>query len=199
MYPSERMDQLVYDLIEQYEAEILPSGLLLLDLWMRGYGVLHIAEVVKQRQMQVCYWLYDAEGNAVPEPCVFFFINPAGHWVPYEIERHTLGHHLFADLDTIKGELTITDARSQAALAYFADGWADVLRLQGWVGGAEKRISQPQPWPEHEAEPQPPAVETLWDWVDEYGKCTATDNCWVEPDGVCEHGHQSWLLELGLI
>lgn len=29
--------------------------------------------------------------------------------------------------------------------------------------------------------------------------CDATDGCTVEPDGVCEHGHPSWLLYLGLI
>jgi hypothetical protein len=29
--------------------------------------------------------------------------------------------------------------------------------------------------------------------------CEATDGCMVEPDGVCEHGHPSWLLQLGLI
>lgn len=27
----------------------------------------------------------------------------------------------------------------------------------------------------------------------------ATDGCTVEPDGVCPHGHPSWLLRLGLI
>jgi hypothetical protein len=29
--------------------------------------------------------------------------------------------------------------------------------------------------------------------------CEATDGCWVEPDGYCEHGCPSWLLKLGLI
>ena len=32
-----------------------------------------------------------------------------------------------------------------------------------------------------------------------YGLAEATDGCVIEPDGVCEHGHPSWLLELGLI
>jgi hypothetical protein len=27
----------------------------------------------------------------------------------------------------------------------------------------------------------------------------ATDGCTVEPDGYCEHGHQSWLLRLHYI
>lgn len=47
-------------------------------------------------------------------------------------------------------------------------------------------------------ESQAPDVETLMEW-DEEGGCEATDGCWVEPDGVCPHGCQSWLLVLGLI
>ncbi|MCJ2072960.1 hypothetical protein MKK75_29905 [Methylobacterium sp. J-030] len=27
----------------------------------------------------------------------------------------------------------------------------------------------------------------------------ATDSCRVEPDGICEHGHPSWLRRLGVI
>ena len=43
-----------------------------------------------------------------------------------------------------------------------------------------------------------PDVDTLEEWMDDCG-CEATDGCWVEPDGVCEHGHPSWLLVLGMI
>ena len=43
-----------------------------------------------------------------------------------------------------------------------------------------------------------PTVAQLEEWMDE-GGCETTDGCWVEPDGTCEHGCQSWLLELGLI
>lgn len=49
-----------------------------------------------------------------------------------------------------------------------------------------------------EATPTPPDLETLMQWESE-GMCEATDGCVVEPDGRCEHGHPSWLLELGLI
>ncbi len=35
-------------------------------------------------------------------------------------------------------------------------------------------------------------------WADE-GWAYATDGCHVEPDGICPHGHPSWLLRLGLI
>lgn len=45
----------------------------------------------------------------------------------------------------------------------------------------------------------PPSIEELIAWEFEDGGCEATDGCWVEPDGMCEHGHPSWLLVLGLI
>jgi len=43
-----------------------------------------------------------------------------------------------------------------------------------------------------------PRTEQLQEWLEEDG-AEATDGCWVEPDGSCEHGQPSWLLELGLI
>ena len=43
-----------------------------------------------------------------------------------------------------------------------------------------------------------PDEETLSAW-DVEGIAEATDGCTVEPDGVCEHGCQSWLLALSLI
>jgi hypothetical protein len=200
MKQAEFMDQFVYELIEHYEAEVLPSGLIYLELSMYGYGVLVIEEKIKHKQMCVCYWLYDAQGHPVPEPQILFYLGDDGHWIPYEFTRHTAGHKAFALLDTELGELIVTDANNQEALAHYTDLWAEVLRTQGWVGGAEKTITQPQEWPEEEDAPSmPPTVEELWEWVDEYGKCTATDGCWVSPAGVCEHGYRSWLLEWGLI
>jgi hypothetical protein len=44
-----------------------------------------------------------------------------------------------------------------------------------------------------------PTVAQLEEWLDEGGGCEATDGCWVEADGVCEHGHPSWLLRLGWV
>ena len=43
-----------------------------------------------------------------------------------------------------------------------------------------------------------PDTETLEEWMSD-GGCEATDGCWVEPDGYCEHGCDSWLVKLGLI
>ena len=55
-----------------------------------------------------------------------------------------------------------------------------------------ERASWPAPT---EAEPD---LEEVQEWEDE-GGCEATDGCWVEPDGTCEHGHPSWMLRMGLI
>jgi hypothetical protein len=44
-----------------------------------------------------------------------------------------------------------------------------------------------------------PSLEELQRQVEEDGGCEATDGCFVEPDGTCDHGQPSWLLALGLI
>ena len=46
--------------------------------------------------------------------------------------------------------------------------------------------------------PPVPDLEQIEEWMDE-GGCEATDGCWVEPDGTCEHGCESWAIVLGLI
>lgn len=43
-----------------------------------------------------------------------------------------------------------------------------------------------------------PTFSELKEW-DESGDSFATDGCSTEPDGVCEHGHPSWLLYLGYL
>jgi len=43
-----------------------------------------------------------------------------------------------------------------------------------------------------------PDTETMQEWVSE-GIAEASDGCTVEPDGICPHGAESWLLILGMI
>lgn len=43
-----------------------------------------------------------------------------------------------------------------------------------------------------------PSFRQLEKWTFD-SVCKATDGCRIEPDGVCQHGHPSWLLALGLI
>lgn len=61
---------------------------------------------------------------------------------------------------------------------------------------AVKQEHKKSRWPEPTTER--PDIETLEEW-DFDGGCAATDGCWVEADGVCQHGHPSWLLRLGFI
>ncbi len=44
----------------------------------------------------------------------------------------------------------------------------------------------------------PPTVRTMEVWMFN-GIAISTDGCRTEPDGTCQHGHQSWLLVLGYI
>jgi hypothetical protein len=44
-----------------------------------------------------------------------------------------------------------------------------------------------------------PSPEELLRQLQEDGGGEATDGCWVEPDGHCNHGTPSWLLALCLI
>jgi hypothetical protein len=50
---------------------------------------------------------------------------------------------------------------------------------------------------EPEATPKP-TMQELEEW-DRDGGCFTPCGCWVEPDGTCEHGQESWLLKLGWI
>lgn len=50
----------------------------------------------------------------------------------------------------------------------------------------------------HKATMKTPSFPTLERWSDN-GAARATDGCKVESDGVCQHGHNSWLIVLGLI
>lgn len=45
---------------------------------------------------------------------------------------------------------------------------------------------------------RPPSIKRLEEWMSDCG-CEAIDGCWVEPDGVCPHGFDSWLLAMGMI
>lgn len=99
-------------------------------------------------------------------------------------------------LEELVGEMS-------AAQIMAVPGVADALReeLNNAVLAAleEERPLDPRDesrWPEPEEEE--PDDATLEAWV--YDSIVeATDGCTVEPDGMCEHGHPSWLLRMGLI
>lgn len=60
------------------------------------------------------------------------------------------------------------------------------LRVKSWVAGhPEPTVAEP-------------TVDELADMAND-SSAEATDGCWVEQDGTCEHGHPSWLIRMGLI
>ena len=69
------------------------------------------------------------------------------------------------------------------------------MPLERYPGVPAEQPKKPR-WPQPTQ--SPPDVHVLCDW-EMSGGCEATDGCWVEPDGICEHGHQSWLLHMGMI
>ena len=55
-------------------------------------------------------------------------------------------------------------------------------------------MSYPEP-----TEPTP-SMDEIEDMVFDVIWCRCTDGCEpIEPDGTCEHGYPSWLLQLGII
>lgn len=73
--------------------------------------------------------------------------------------------------------------------------------MTGCGHSAEWRGTSPNDKPKEQEVPdddEQPSTEQLEEWLNDSG-CEATDGCWVEPDGICEHGKQSWLRVLGMI
>ena len=61
-----------------------------------------------------------------------------------------------------------------------------------------KSEPESRPCPDRCPEASTPSDEQLCEWMMD-GVCEAVDGCRVEPDGTCEHGSPSWLLQLGMI
>jgi hypothetical protein len=53
--------------------------------------------------------------------------------------------------------------------------------------------------PEYDDDTDAPDVNEVIEMMADDDGCEATDGCWVEPDGHCEHGNPSWALAYGLI
>ena len=67
----------------------------------------------------------------------------------------------------------------------------------------DEEKAEPGPIPAGNGQDPEPTVDTPSMGEAEYwvmdGVCEATDGCTVEPDGVCPHGHPSWLIAMGVI
>jgi hypothetical protein len=74
-----------------------------------------------------------------------------------------------------------------------------VLTPSGSVRKLTDGINRTDSHPDYKAvDTKQPGAATMNRWIDS-GIARATDGCKVEPDGVCQHGHPSWILILGYI
>lgn len=134
---------------------------------------------------------------------VWLFVDGQGEWIPYQIQRPSVGTRRFGSVTVDNRQLQVADAANQAALARYCDSWAFHLRAQGWLDQAVQRpYAEPTAiatlqWPEPTV--AVPDLATLEAWLWEDGGCEASDGCWVEVDGVCPHGHPAWLRRLGYL
>jgi hypothetical protein len=160
--------------------------------------------------------------DLTPDPAVVFFTGyrpteaGGGLWAPMEVNQVFGGWALYAELDD-RGWVVLHDPVAQAELAAECEQvFARNLARHGWLRWGQRsqaaiqlasqlvgKTAEMQPEMHEGQWPQPtagePSPETLEEWIDGDGACAATDGCWVELDGVCPHGHPSWLLRLGLI
>ena len=160
-----------------------------LRLDMKGFDRLIIKRVSKNLVSVGHY--FEQGDNLIGDPEIIFFTG-YDEWVPIEISQALGGYRIYATLSPGGESLAFVDLLNQASLALFTKDWAENIKAQGWLENSIK-------WEPRNQDRSPmPDLDTLIAWADE-GVCEATDGCIVETDGVCPHGCNSWLLELGLI
>jgi hypothetical protein len=157
-----------------------------------------VIEVIAHRRIAVAHY-FEQNGDLIPDPSMTFFVTDAGQWAPIGITQVIGGSRSYVKLTADGGDVDhCHDPAGQADAAAFADTWARNIAALGWLARAtcQHCYLRPGTWPEPTT--AEPAQETLMEWAVLDGDCEATDGCHVEPDGVCPHGHPSWLIRLGL-
>ena len=144
---------------------------------------------------------FEMNGDLVPDPSITFFVTGTGAWAPIGVEQAIGSRRSYVRMTDDATGIAADDADGQADLAEFAEIWAQNIEAQGWlehatVKRAPASLARLRPEPTTEQ----PDMDTLMEWAIFDGDCEATDGCCpIEPDGVCPHGHPSWLLRLGMI
>lgn len=195
---TRQLAKYVRELWERHDVDHANYGSRLVLTINDGGDMLIIEEREGHRVVSIRYMSLTPDGRRFCELEILVYVDLEGHWFPYSIFRPTTGEKAYAEVDAGKERITVVDAINQQALAHYCDGWSFHLREQGWL---EQGINPIDPgskkrWPTPTVEA--PDMETLEEWVWD-SICEATDGCVVEPDAVCEHGHPSWLLRLGMI
>ena len=188
MKTSKKMQEVITQLAQKHGLDVTADeGYLRLD--MPGFDRL-VIENIPKNQVKVAHY-YEQHGHLIADPEIIFYTGFA-EWVPINVTQVLSGHRVYA-VPTPDGEgIVLTDPQRQADLADFSAIWAKNIEDQGWWASGIK-------WdPCDPSHYEPPNLDTMMQWLDE-GIAEATDGCIVEPDGVCPHACQSWLLVLGYI
>jgi hypothetical protein len=151
--------------------------------------------------VSVRYFIKQPNGELLKVLDVTCCIIRSGEWIPLTL---MVGGNsvVVATAEPETGGVTVIDQDGQMVAAGLCDTWALWLLEEGFLASA----AQHRPFggrPPHASWPQPtvplPSLEQLEDWRWEDGGCESTDGCWVAYDGICPHGHPSWLLRLDLV
>lgn len=196
MYPTRLLRRVVHYLWECHRE----PGEMKIRLEHPNGDRLQIEEQIEPPQVTIRHWVMTARDVWVKQSEVICHIARYGDWIPLVLAEQT--PKVLAAVTAEEQVVSLND-KEQLAAAGFCDAWALQLLTEGWLALAAKR----QPLPERPARrttwPQPtiprPDLDTIEEWMWEDGGCEATDGCWVEIDGLCPHGHPSWLLRLGLV
>ena len=200
-FPSPRMQHLIEELANRYGLDLHdPDAYLRLAMPERD-DCLVIQRVGPH--LSIARYVVK-EGVTAPDPDMLFCLEQPAAWPIVEVIYSWREWSAYVRW-TQQQRIPVGDMSRQLLWAHFAKYWAQKLTDEGWAWFATRhkqnpvRVSalDPSTWPEP-TEPQPDQ-ETLEEWMYEDGGCEATDSCWVEPDGICQHGHPSWLLVLDLI
>lgn len=163
---------------------------------------LHVEEMPSDLTVTIRYFTREEAGELVKAMEVTCFVARYGDWIPLSLYREGQTS-VFATADAEYAEATVIDSQAQAQAAGFCDVWAMRFLEEGFLATAARltplgvATAKRPKWPKPTV--PPPDLEQIEEWMFEDGGCEATDACWVEVDGVCPHGHPSWLLRLGLI
>ncbi len=195
MQPSYGMGELVESLWEKHEPDAHFNGYRL-ALFHPAHGLL-ITEDIEWfvvRRVALIPVTDRAElskSDSLPSTEILFHISGHEIWTPFQMS-HTLPN---TDDDSIHSP---TGAISQAALADYADRWAEALSSQQWATQAVQyssdlasKVQTRQQWQ--------PDGGTLKQWLEAISHCEAVDGCLIASASACAHGYESWAKELGYI
>lgn len=163
---------------------------------------LQVEEQSDELKVTVRYFTKEPSGELVKQTEIVCYILHYGEWVPLELYQDG-STTVYGTFNSKTGKAQVTDNEAQWKAAGYCDLWALGLLEKGFLASAAKRNPLGKKQTHRPRWPSPtvptPSLEEIENWMWDDGGCEATDSCWVEVDGVCPHGHPSWLLRLGLV